>query len=345
MSQLAAVGGTGAASWSIIGGALPPGVALDANGTVSSVSASIGTFTVTVQAVDVNYPADRASSNVALVVSAPIFSATVTGPAAARVGVPYQATAAASGLIGGITWSVAAGGLPPGVALNAASGAIAGVPTASGSFAALIQARDSYDSARVAAASLSVVVESSATEIVLYAADATTVTGTWSRVADATAAGGARLWNRDRNKAKLMTALAAPANYFELTFNAQAGVAYHLWMRGKADKNSWANDSVFVQFSGSLDARGAAVYRIGTTSATWYSVEDGASAGVSGWGWNDDAYDGLAAPIYFATTGPQTIRVQVREDGLSLDQIVLSAKTYLTTSPGAFKDDATILPR
>jgi hypothetical protein len=164
-------------------------------------------------------------------------------------------------------------------------------------------------------------------------------------VADTTAAGGARLWNADRAAAKIATALAAPANYFEMTFNAQAGVAYHLWMRGKADKNSWSNDSVFVQFSGSVDSRGGATYRIGTASGTWYSVEDGTNAGLSGWGWNDDAYEGLAAPIYFATTGPQTIRVQVREDGLSLDQIVLSSKTYLTTAPGAFKNDTTILPR
>jgi hypothetical protein len=126
---------------------------------------------------------------------------------------------------------------------------------------------------------------------------------------------------------------------------AQAGIPYHLWMRGKADKNNWANDSVFAQFSGTVTASGSPVYRIGTTSATWYSVEDGTNAGLAGWGWNDDSYDGLAAPLYFATTGPQTIRVQVREDGLSIDQIVLSAGTYLTASPGLFKNDTTILPR
>jgi hypothetical protein len=39
----------------------------------------------------------------------------------------------------------------------------------------------------------------------------------------------------------------------------------------------------------------------------------------------------------------QTIRVQVREDGLSIDQIVLSAGTFLTTAPGATKDDPRIV--
>ena len=49
-------------------------------------------------------------------------------------------------------------------------------------------------------------------------------------------------------------------------------------------------------------------------------------------------------PIYFATTGVQRVRVQQREDGLSIDQIVLSPTTYRTTSPGLAKNDATILP-
>jgi hypothetical protein len=47
--------------------------------------------------------------------------------------------------------------------------------------------------------------------------------------------------------------------------------------------------------------------------------------------------------IYFAATGPQTIRIQQREDGLSIDQIVLSPSTWLNTSPGALKNDATVI--
>src|SRR6185369_5305233 len=48
--------------------------------------------------------------------------------------------------------------------------------------------------------------------------------------------------------------------------------------------------------------------------------------------------------LYFASTGTHTLRVQVREDGLSIDQIVLSPSTYLNTSPGALKNDTVILP-
>ena len=36
----------------------------------------------------------------------------------------------------------------------------------------------------------------------------------------------------------------------------------------------------------------------------------------------------------FATSGTHTMRIQVREDGVQLDQIVLSSAQYLTAAPG-----------
>jgi endonuclease/exonuclease/phosphatase family metal-dependent hydrolase len=182
-------------------------------------------------------------------------------------------------------------------------------------------------------------------DIVLYARNAVTVSGAWSRVTDASAAGGARMANTDAGAAKLSTALASPASYFDVSFTPQTGVAYHLWIRGQAQNNSWTNDSVFVQFSGSVTASGSAVYRIGSTSATIYSLEAYSGAGESGWGWEDNGYgQGVLGPaIYFNSTS-QTIRIQAREDGLSIDQIVLSPVTYATTPPGLAKNDTTILP-
>ena len=72
------------------------------------------------------------------------------------------------------------------------------------------------------------------------------------------AAGGARLANPNAGAAKLGAPLASPSKYFDLSFDAPAGIPYHLWIRGKAASNSWANDSVFVQFSDSVTASGAA---------------------------------------------------------------------------------------
>src|SRR5687768_12786481 len=71
-------------------------------------------------------------------------------------------------------------------------------------------------------------------EIALLATDAVVVQGNWTVVADATAAGGARLWNRDQAAPKLPAPLAAPASFVELTFTAEANRGYRLWIRGRA---------------------------------------------------------------------------------------------------------------
>ena len=163
---------------------------------------------------------------------------------------------------------------------------------------------------------------------------------------DASAAGGARLQNPNLGAAKLTTPLASPTRYFEMPFNAEAGVGYRLWIRGTGTSNHYANDSAYVQFDRSVDQAGVPVYRIGTTSATTYTLEDCSGCGLSGWGWQDNGYGtGVLGPLlYFATSGPQRIRVQVREDGLGIDQIVLSPQKYLQLAPGAPKNDTVILP-
>ena len=87
-------------------------------------------------------------------------------------------------------------------------------------------------------------------EVVLMAKDADTVVGGWSVKADPTASAGARLQNANAGAPKVAPALAAPSHYFEMSFTAEAGRPYHLWVRGKAENNGWANDSVHVQFDG-----------------------------------------------------------------------------------------------
>jgi hypothetical protein len=187
----------------------------------------------------------------------------------------------------------------------------------------------------------------SAREVVLYAGDATVVSPGWARTADAAAAGGVRLQNANAGAPKIVPALADPADYFELTFRADAGRPYRLWIRGRATGNNWANDSVHVQFSDSVTAGDAPAYRIGTASSTEVNLEDCSSCGLAGWGWQDNGYGaGVLGPeIRFATTGMHTIRIQVREDGIGIDQIVLSASRYLSVKPGALKNDGVVLAR
>jgi phosphatidylserine/phosphatidylglycerophosphate/cardiolipin synthase-like enzyme len=181
-------------------------------------------------------------------------------------------------------------------------------------------------------------------DIVLYAAEAQVRSGAWTVVLDGTAASGRRLSHPDAGAAKLAAALADPAHYFEMTFHAEAGVPYRLWLRARADLDGWTNDSVFVQFSKALTPTGAAAWRIGTASATEVVLEDCNGCGLSGWGWQDNGWGvGMLGPlVYFETTGPQTIRIQTREDGVSIDQILLSRDRFLNTAPGSLKNDGTI---
>jgi hypothetical protein len=186
-----------------------------------------------------------------------------------------------------------------------------------------------------------------ADDIVLRAGDATTIAGLWRRLADTSAAGGFRLSQPDAGAPKRETPLASPSNYVDVPFTAEAGEPYRLWIRGRAERDSFANDSAFIQFTNSVDQTGQAIARMGTTSAVTFVLESCKACGVAGWGWEDDGYGaGVLGPlIYFATSGPQRLRIQTREDGLSIDQIVLSPGTYLSSAPGAAKNDTTIVPR
>ena len=221
---------------------------------------------------------------------------------------------------------------------------------ASGTFTAQLTVTDNGGATASASATITVTGASptpSNSNIVLYASEASVKVGNWQVVADAAAAGGSRMFNPDAGQAKVVTAAANPSSYFEMTFTAQAGMPYHFWMRGKAQNNSPFNDSVHVQFSDSVNQSGAAIARIGTTSSAEMNLEECSGCGLSGWGWQDNGWGvGVMGPsIYFPTTGTHKIRVQVREDGLSIDQIVLSPVTYMNTAPGTLMNDTTVLPK
>ena len=176
---------------------------------------------------------------------------------------------------------------------------------------------------------------SAQSDIVLQASNPSAKAGGWNIGPDHTAFGGAKIRDGDAGKAKIETAKASPSDYFELTFSATAGVPYRLWVHGIADADDWDNDSVFVQFSGSVNSSGGAVYRIGTTSATEVNLEECKGCGLSGWQWQDNGWGKsvLGPTIRFATTGTQRMRIQTREDGMAIDRIILSPSNYMNTAP------------
>ena len=127
--------------------------------------------------------------------------------------------------------------------------------------------------------------------VVLYAADAPRRQGAFDVVQDATAAGGQALRNLNANLPRAVAPLSAPPTYAELTFEAESGKPYHLWIRARATNDSTKNDSIWMQFSGTVAGlNGAATYRIGTTSGTWLSLEEDNAVGVEGWGWTDNGF-------------------------------------------------------
>jgi hypothetical protein len=182
-------------------------------------------------------------------------------------------------------------------------------------------------------------------DIVLHpAAQALGVQGDWQIVTDRSAASGVRLWHPDAGRQFKKS--AAPVHYFEVGAWVEAGTPYRLWVRGTAQQDATANDSIAVQFAHTVTKRGEPQYRIGTTSAVRVILADCTECTVAGWGWQDNGFgvNKLGPLLRFDTSGPETIRIQTLEDGFSIDQIVLSPATYLTNPPGGLQKDSTILP-
>jgi Big-like domain-containing protein/calcineurin-like phosphoesterase family protein/purple acid phosphatase-like protein len=182
-------------------------------------------------------------------------------------------------------------------------------------------------------------------DVVLYPSDVSVIQGNWSRLTSTTGAGGLKMTSEDRGFSQTAGALAAPADYFEASFNALAG-DYRIWLRLRGAGDSKLNESVWVQLSDATSASGVPQWRIGTDSALLVNLENCADCGVSGWGWQDNAWWlGESSVVRFTASGPHTIRIQTREDGVDVDQIVLSPSTFFGSPPGALRDDQRIVPK
>ncbi|HXM98089.1 MAG TPA: Ig domain-containing protein, partial [Candidatus Dormibacteraeota bacterium] len=146
-ATLQSSGGTPAVTWTVTGGALPAGLALNsATGVISGTPTTAGTSSVTVQATDSGTPQQTPTKQFNIIIN-PALAITTTSPMpSGTVGTAYNQTLMTNG--GGvapITWSVTAGALPGGLTLNATTGVISGTPTtATGSpFSFTVQAADS----------------------------------------------------------------------------------------------------------------------------------------------------------------------------------------------------------
>jgi len=205
-----------------------------------------------------------------------------------------------------------------------------------------------FDNVSVSAGSTPPPPPPSAPDIVVYASDipASALHGAWSSGADSTAPNGVKLLTTDAGFIAANQPLSSPADYVDVNVNVQAGVPYRIWLRLKALNNLKSNDAVWVQFSNAR-ANGSQVYPMNSTSGLLVNLAtDGTASSLNNWGWVNGAYWlSQATAVTFPTAGTQTIRIQVREDGVQLDQIVLSPSRFFNAPPGGPTNDTTIVSK
>ncbi|MGH8085780.1 MAG: putative Ig domain-containing protein [Lysobacter sp.] len=142
---ITASGGIAPYSYALVTGALPAGLSLAANGSLSGTATATGSFNFSVRATDSSTGDGPYSDQqaYALTVAAPTI---VLGPASlpgGTNGTAYSQTLIATGGVAPYAFAVSAGSLPTGLSLDAGSGQISGTPSAAASFSFDITATDS----------------------------------------------------------------------------------------------------------------------------------------------------------------------------------------------------------
>ena len=137
---ISASGGTSPYTFTVTGGALPPGLSLSASGVLSGTPTAVGSFTFTIQAQDSDSLTGSQSYTVSI--AAPTIAVAPSSLPNGTVGTSYSQTISASGGSGTYSYAVTSGSLPAGLSFNSSTGALTGTPTAAGSSPLTITATD-----------------------------------------------------------------------------------------------------------------------------------------------------------------------------------------------------------
>jgi hypothetical protein len=184
-------------------------------------------------------------------------------------------------------------------------------------------------------------------DVVIYASDIPrdALHGSWTAASDPSSPERTKLVTTAGGAGAIDHPLADPADYIDVSFDVAANVGYTIWIRLSATGNSPSSDSLWVQFSDAI-VSGSGVYPIQSSSGLLVNLARDRSTSLNGWGWSNGAFWlSQAATVSFPTGGTHTLRIQPREDGVQLDQIVLSPQRFLNASPGSAANDSTIVPK
>jgi hypothetical protein len=146
---LAGSGGISPYTWTVASGStLPAGLSLSTAGVISGTPLAAGAGTTNVAFVMTDSgtatPLSVTQTLGITITAAPAIAFSGTMPATATYNAAYTGSAAASGGVGTLTYSLASGALPTGLSLNAASGAVTGTPTVVNTFNFTIKAADAF---------------------------------------------------------------------------------------------------------------------------------------------------------------------------------------------------------
>src|SRR6185369_14476885 len=139
--QLRADAGTPPYAWSLTSGAMPDGITLDSAGSLSGTPTAVGSFGFTLRVVDAARASAERQFQITTAAGLIITTAPVLAPA--TVGLQYGQSLDAAGGRPPYVWSISSGGLPAGITLNAATGALGGIPSAAGAFQFTVDVSDS----------------------------------------------------------------------------------------------------------------------------------------------------------------------------------------------------------